>query len=246
MKIDFFALTFQSPFSLSSCSTELKACLALVSKTEEEDKEGIEVLSEIEKETFEKYQHPERKKSYLLGRYCAKQAISKLVSLPSFASISILSGAFRHPLIRGISQNGLAISLAHSKNSAVAIAHFDTYPCGVDIEIINLFPKEPVINSLKENERAILVSHFPTEEECFALAWCAKESLAKAIKTGLTLPLSFLEIHSIEKIQSQYQVYYRHFPQYSSLNFVFEGRMISITKPKTVDIYGLDLPLYSR
>lgn len=209
----------------------------------EEDPQWLSTFSEMEKAVFSKHIHEARKKSYLLGRYCAKQAICHLLQISSPSSISIVSGEFRYPLIRGINQNGLSLSLAHSGSSGLALAHFDTYLCGVDIESINSVSNSSIRSLLTDSEK-LLLSQLPLDEKAaLTLAWSAKESLSKAVKTGLTIPFSFFEIVSIERHALHYEVSYKHFRQYTSINFPTNEMMLSIAKPKTVAIYGLD-PLF--
>ncbi len=201
----------------------------------------VSFLSSSEKQQFNRFQYRARKKSYLMGRYCAKRAIGQLIPKALPSSISIENGALSHPIVRGLSETGLCVSLAHSGHSALALAHFDSHPCGVDLEMIDLLPRQTILDLLTQNEWQLLKQMNLPEKEGLALFWCAKESLAKAIKTGLTLPLSFFELLSIEKKDSYYEVFYTHFSQYSSLNLLHQGMMLSLTKPKKVTIYGLSL-----
>jgi 4'-phosphopantetheinyl transferase len=223
---------------------ESLSCLSLVHATDAEDNLWLSYLSSEEEAVYESYKHPSRKKSYLLGRYCAKEAVRSLTGVASTASFSIVPGAFHQPLIRGLPQNGLSVSLSHSHNSAAALAYFDYYACGIDIEKIGPSAQGVLKSIITSSERDLLLSLSLTQEEQLTLLWSAKESLTKALKTGLTLPLSFLEICSIIDKKTHYDIFYKHFPQYSAINFISNEMMISIAKPKTAVIHELKHAIY--
>lgn len=75
-------------------------------------------------------------------------------------------------------KEGEHFSLSHS--SAFAIFAKDEAPLGIDIEQIRPFPISLIDSVLSENEKLKL-----HEKKDFFKAWCLKESLSKAIGTGL-------------------------------------------------------------
>lgn len=199
----------------------------------------LDHLSPEELSRYKNFQYPIRQEQFLLGRYCAKLAVAKQLNLPTLSSFSIDSGVFRQPIIRGITENGLMISLSHSENAAIALAFYDRYICGVDIELISSQKGELIRSLLTAKEKNLLLHLGIKEEESFLLAWCAKESLSKALRTGLCLPFEILEISSIQKKGKEFEIHYSNFCQYTSVNFIYCNHVISITKPKEVSLYGL-------
>lgn len=216
---------------------ESKACLSIIHAHENSCKSWLNCLSDEERLIYHGYRYDKRKNSYLLGRYCAKQAIAQLIGINSLSSFSICSGIFRQPIVRNVPLSGVMISLSHSENSAAAIAHLDSYPCGIDLEKIAPQHIESIYPMMTNKECELLSPLNLNKIEGLILLWCAKESLTKVLKTGLSLPFSILEIYSIEKKEAYYEVSYKNFPQYSSINFISQGMMLSMVKPKKTKMY---------
>lgn len=219
---------------------EAMACLVIID-AHSSPLSWLESLSPKERLHYENYKFPMRQQQYLMGRYCAKLAISKQLTIPSLSSFSIDSGVFRQPIIRDIHCNGVIVSISHSEHSAIALAFYDRYACGVDIEMMSSQKAELIRPLLKPQEKGLLAHLNLSEEQSMLLAWSAKESLSKALRTGLSLPFELLEIHSIQNQGTQFEIHYKNFIQYSSLNQFHNGHIISITKPKGIPIHGLGL-----
>jgi 4'-phosphopantetheinyl transferase len=229
-----------------SLHPEARACLAMISTDPLTTipSSWIEHLSVKERLHYENCRYLLRQKQYLLGRYCAKLAIGKQLDLSPLSSFSIDSGIFRQPIIRDICCSGVMVSLSHSEHSAIALAFYDRYVCGVDIETVSIQKADLIRPLLTIREKELLANLEVSEEESMLLAWCAKESLSKALRTGLSLPFELLEIDSIQIQGIGFDIRYINFIQYSSLSLIHYGHVISITKPKDTSIHGLTIPLY--
>lgn len=227
----------------NSQDPETMACLVIIDTTSLPHL-WLESLSPRERLHYENYKFPLRQQQYLIGRYCAKLAVGQQLGILSLSSFSIDSGVFRQPIIRDIHSKGVMVSLAHSEHVAIALSFYDRYICGVDIETISSQKAELIRPLLTLREKDLLAHLGLSEEESMLLAWCAKESLSKALRTGLSLPFELLEIHSIQACELQFEIHYKNFIQYSSVNCIDRGYVISVTKPKETPIHGLTLPVY--
>src|SRR5258708_3933229 len=59
--------------------------------------------------------HAERpRKSYLLGRYAAKRALSEPLSEPDLKCIEIVKGVFEQPIVHSGGKGGWGVSISHT------------------------------------------------------------------------------------------------------------------------------------
>jgi len=72
------------------------------------------VLHPKEKEYFEALRFDRRKASYLMGRYCAKKALSYQLQGQKLNTILIKSGVFEQPIVYAPENKGVQVSIAHS------------------------------------------------------------------------------------------------------------------------------------
>nr|WP_065550459.1 4'-phosphopantetheinyl transferase superfamily protein [Enterocloster clostridioformis] len=71
--------------------------------------------------------------------------------------------------------------------------------------------------------------------------WTMKESIAKAIKTGLMMAMDILEITEIVYSNDKIMGYMKNFSQYKIATYIVDDIVISIAFPKVLDICGLNL-----
>ncbi|MEG6511755.1 4'-phosphopantetheinyl transferase superfamily protein [Desulforamulus ruminis] len=175
-------------------------------------------------------QYEKRKKSYLLGRYCAKKAYAACVPEESTASIAIGSGVFSQPVIQCQNSRGLQVSIAHSHDFGAALAFPEAHPMGIDLEKIDPLKTAVLTEQMTRHELAFLQDH-PCPEEMLTCLWSVKESLSKALKTGLTVPLQIYEIKEIRTRGRAILSNFRNFGQYQALSFALGGYICSMVYP---------------
>lgn len=197
-----------------------KSCFPLVLNLSNQVPD-IPFLHEKEKQHLKGLTYERRIKSYLLGRYAAKQAVSQFVGVDDLTQIHIENGIFNQPIVSGYD---IQISLAHSDNLAVAIAFDPRVLIGIDVEKRNRI----VEFELTEDEQAL--GRDPL------LLWTMKESLSKVLKTGLTVPLEILEVKEINEKQGMFSSTFTHFFQYQTLSWLWPDYAFSITYPKNTQI----------
>lgn len=172
-----------------------------------------------------------RRRSYLLGRFVAKQAVAKLTGQTNLASIIIQPGIFNQPIVVCNEQN-IQVSITHCGNCALAIAFPEAYPLGVDLEKIDYGNIEVLEKQMSPVEKK-QISFLPFSRAAKAtLIWTAKEALSKVLKTGLITPLEVFEIEKIERLENNYIVSsYKFFPQYKAISFTVNCYICSIVYP---------------
>jgi 4'-phosphopantetheinyl transferase len=161
-----------------------------LTETEDELLEGIR-FSEKDRNEYERFTHPYRKKQWLATRQLLK------IVLPG---CDIYYDEHGKPLVSGNSffSEQVCISISHS-GSYIAML-FDTESCGIDIETIR--PKIERIAPKFLSEKEMNVAMKEPSMERLHVYWCVKESLYKAYgKKNISLR-SDIFVDSMETIQS--------------------------------------------
>jgi Phosphopantetheinyl transferase len=158
-------------------------------------------LSAREQVIFSQLRFAKRRRDWLLGRWAAKSLVCSLPAYRHFLprQIEIL------PTPSGAPQLVLAekpmpyadLSLSHSHGVAFcAITFCPSFRVGVDIEAIE--ERSPVFVSdyFTSNEQGLLGTKLA--DACYVTAiWSMKESMLKALRTGLRLDPRMLEVKSL-------------------------------------------------
>lgn len=146
--------------------------------------------NEQEQRQLQMFSLPKRRREWLAGRICAKQAIHnflldhspKDIAPPRFTELHIVPTESGRPILqeRPAMPNPPLISISHSGKFATALAA--SLHCGIDIQEIriSLAKIRPQFCSDKEYEQLAiyLPNHAPLER--LALLWAGKEALRKA------------------------------------------------------------------
>ncbi len=188
-----------------------------------------------ERTYLEKLQHERRRHSYLIGRYCAKQAIGAYTQNQDFQSTYIENGIFQQPVTYCPSQNNLHISISHTQSVGAALAFPEEHPMGIDIETINL-TKVDVIKTQMTTAEGMLARTLNHLSSPWTYLWTAKEGLAKVLKCGFMISLELLEIESILQNENSIQSYFKHFHQYQALSFQCNEIICSVVYPRKTQL----------
>ena len=196
-----------------------------------------QVLHATELKYYDGLEFERRKKSYLLGRYAAKKAISVLSDIKPH-DVNIEYGVFNYPIISSsCGLDKVEISISHSSEMGAAIAYPATHPMGIDIERIDPSRTSVIEKELTPREICLLKELDGSKEQGFlmTLAWTIKESLSKVLKTGMMTSFRVYEIMDIISYETSYISYYKYFGQYKTVSIKIEDYICSITCPlKTV------------
>ena len=199
--------------------------------------DGLEaVLHPREDEYYSTLKYETRKRSYLIGRYAAKQAVAALVQEKDLQKILIEQGIFSQPVVRCGDEHNIQVSITHCEEIGAAIAFPEAHPMGIDLQEIDANRREVIESQATEDEKKIVMMLSRSYDTLLTLLWTAKEALSKVLKTGMMSPFTIFEMSTVE-IQDDFFVgYFQNFAQYKTLSFEIDHHVCSIVYPKKTEI----------
>lgn len=181
-----------------------------------------------------------RKRSYLIGRYAAKQAIGAVVQEKDLRKILIEQGIFNQPVVSCEDKHNIQVSITHCDELGAAIAFREVHPMGIDLQGINTNKREVMESQATEDEKEIVTKLSRPYDTLLTVLWTAKEALSKVLKTGMMTPFTIYEVSTVE-IQDDCLIgYFRNFAQYKTLSFEIDHHVCSIVFPEKTEI-AIDL-----
>lgn len=197
---------------------------------------AVETLLPLELKQYEAFKAYRRKKSFVLGRYCAKKAVSALVGEEAFKSILIKRGVFNQPVTEFKNKKNIQVSITHCGDAGACIAFPEEVPMGIDIEKTDP-GKISVLESQVTAKEKELAEVCPFSYcSALTLLWTAKEALSKVLKTGCTTPFSIFEINSITLKNSFVVSDFKNFAQYRGISFTLGSYHCTIVYPVNMTI----------
>lgn len=152
-------------------------------------------LSPAERETLAGLHVPWRRVDWRLGRWTAKQAVGAYLGVPP-ETIEVFPAAdgAPEPFLNG-GPAPAAISLSHRAGWAVCAVAPPGTALGCDIERVEPRSEAFVRDFLTEPERGMVEAASPEQRQLLAnLIWSAKESVLKALRSGLRQDTRTVEI----------------------------------------------------
>ena len=205
----------------------------------EATKESFFHASELK--VFLRFKHENRKRSFLLGRYAAKQALAKLCGEEDLRAIQVIKGIFGQPVVK-YKSSLWDVSISHCAEWAVALAFPLVHPMGLDIETVDLGRINAMKSQFTLDENQWVRSKGPDFESTLStVVWTVKEGISKLIKSGFMSPFSIyeLDLKKLEATQpSMYVNYFRNFGQYKAVSLVSERHVLSLVLPKLSTLAG--------
>lgn len=190
----------------------------------------IEHLHIQERTYYHTLKFDRRIRSYLLGRFVAKQAVSALTGEKRLTNIHIQSGIFTQPIVVS-DQKNIQVSITHCDDFGAAIAFPEAHPMGIDIEKCDPNKIDAFTSQMTQAEVKLLHSLKFSDETGCTLLWTAKEALSKILKTGLMTPFEVFEISKVEITNDSILCYYKNFAQYKVTAFRVADYICSIAYP---------------
>lgn len=201
-----------------------------------------EILSPSELVRYESFGSSKRQREFVLGRFATKKALSHFVEVEYLKEISIDTVTAGYPIISNESvARDYAVSISHSGDVAAAVAFNKNFSCGIDIESINESKK----NTMAKMSPEVLSDN----AELLTIAWCAKEALGKASKTGLAIDRRMLEISDFSLVRDDDMcvlhgyVSFKNFPEYKCIIKKVKNKILALTENANdffIDFVGLD------
>lgn len=181
---------------------------------------------------YANYPFERRQRTYLLGRVAGKRAAGDMLGTDDYSNLEIRRGAFTQPVLVHNSEPPTAVSIAHVDDMAVALAFPQLHPMGIDIETID-DEREAALRSQMTPAEIKRVQSAISGVAGLSLLWSMKEALSKALRTGLTVPFSLLEVTDIEPNElNGYTARFTNFGQYRAHAWLTSQVTVAIVLPK--------------
>lgn len=226
-------LTYRMPISLQYESAVWKGGICLSSANFDELNAKAEIfLHPKERKHLESFVHVRRQESYLLGRYCAKQAIAAYLNSDRFCNILIEGGVFQQPIVYHDACGNIQVSISHTEHLGGAFAFPEAHPMAIDVEAISWENWIAIKEETSACELKFASLFSACEIKFLTLLWTAKEALSKVLKCGLTIPLNLLEVAEIIPQGKFVFVYFKNFFQYQAVSFEIGNAICSIVYPR--------------
>ena len=195
------------------------------------------VLHPEEMAYYKTLKFEKRQRSYLIGRYAAKQAIAALNEETDLRDILIEQGIFNQPIVRHAFNRNVQVSITHCENVGAAVAFPEAFPMGIDIERINTDHRSVFESQMTKKEKELFKTDFCTYEEFITTVWTVKEALSKILKTGLTTPFHLFEVSKIKKNASNTLLEFENFGQYQALSLNLGRYVCSLVYAKNTQVF---------
>jgi phosphopantetheinyl transferase len=187
--------------------------------------ETIRYLHAQERAYYNTLKFEKRIRSYLMGRFVAKQAVAALTGEDNLSGIFIQSGIFTQPIVAS-NQRNIQVSITHCDDFGAALAFPEAHPLGIDLEKIHGKNREALERQVTGLEKERINSLPVSYNTGLTFLWTAKEALSKVLKTGLMTPFEVFEISKIETYDNYLISYYKNFAQYKAVSFTIGNNYV--------------------
>jgi phosphopantetheinyl transferase len=227
--------TLVFPLELRREDQQLKGTLVVAFGDQAYSVDGLAgaVLGPQEAAYFSALHHSVRQKSYLLGRYAAKRALSELFSEQDFQAIEIVRGVFEQPIVRYVQNTGYNVTISHAGAVAAALGYPDGHPMGIDIERLDEARYQTIVSQLSEREMGIVETSGVDRIDVATAFWTAKEALSKVLTTGLMTPFRVYNFDEFRLTDTgTWEGLFQNFAQYKAKVWIGSSYAFAIVFPK--------------
>lgn len=190
-------------------------------------------INNIEKEIYNSLKNKRSRKNYLIGRYVAKKAISKLINQVDLKEILIGKGFFGQPILMIPSNQNIQVTITHCSDCGIAVAIPQGYPVGIDLEIIHVRSNRVAESQLTEHEKKMLYLNNLDP----VLLWTIKESLSKILMTGISTPFKIYEVDKLNFSSNYIVSYFKNFLQYKAISIISDKYIFTLVCPKSLELH---------
>ncbi len=201
----------------------------------------VTFLNQAEQHYLTTLSYPRRQKSYLLGRFTAKQAVAALTEESDLRQIGIQWGVLQQPIVEYRVGN-IQVSIAHTDEWGIALAFPEAHPLGIDLEKTTESRSEVIKDYLSATERQESQKLNFSPKVSWMMLWTIKEALSKVLKTGLMTDFLLYEVFHIQEQRQWVESEFKNFAQYRAISWFFQDMVCSIVLPKKTEI-DMDLLL---
>jgi 4'-phosphopantetheinyl transferase len=226
------------PLRLHRADGPVRACFGYIRDVpfEHLDLWATVALAPAEAAAWRRCRTRSREMTYLSGRFAARQAVALYLSDVANRSFEIASGVFNQPIVHCPVDEPPAITISHTADVAVAIAHESGHVMGVDVEIAGA-GGAALERFLSDAERRLARAIPGDEDRRLTAVWTMKEALSKALKCGLTVPLGVFEVSRVDPIPADgVRAEFSNFTQYKCLTWMLPRHVLSIVVPRRTEL----------
>lgn len=174
-----------------------------------------------------------RKRSFLMGRLAAKNALSAYYNEPDLSSFQVVNGIMKHPVLRYLSEEHAGVSITHNNEFAAAVVFPDVHPVSIDIESVEPGKAKSIGLELTEEESRMALNGRLSREEFYTAFWTIKEAISKIIHTGAMIPFTLLAVEEPSFLNdSTIETHFKNFGQYKATSFIVKEQVLSFVYPK--------------
>jgi 4'-phosphopantetheinyl transferase len=195
------------------------------------------VLHAVELSYFQGLPSEKRRADFLLGRYAAKHALSRLTNGLKPESIEIRAGAFHQPVVFHDTGLPLAVSISHCRGIVAALAHPATHPFGIDTEVVDAAHLDALRGHVGMGELPEPPAGL-SEADRYTRVWTVKEALSKALGCGLTASFEVFEIAERREWDgTRMSGSFSYFPHFAYVSLGSPGRIsFALVRPRRTEI----------
>jgi 4'-phosphopantetheinyl transferase len=226
------------PLRLQRAEGPVRACFGFIRDVpfEQLDLWAAVALAPAEAAAWRRCRTRGRELTFLGGRFAARQAVALYLSDVADRSFEIASGVFNQPIVHCPVHEPPAITISHTADVAVAIAHESGHVMGIDLEIAGA-GGAALERYLSDAERRIARAIPGDEHQRLTAIWTMKEALSKALKCGLTVPLGVFEVSRVDAIPAEgVRAEFSNFTQYKCLTWMLPRHVLSIVVPRRTEL----------
>lgn len=152
------------------------------------------LLSAAERERAKGFRFPKRRADWTAGRAAAKLALREIAGSDAM-DLTVETGPHGEPVVPGAK---FGVSITHAGGMAAAVAFPLERPIGIDLEPVTTIDPGLVTLACNDHEQRWLASR-PAElaNESLLRIWTAKEAAVKLTGTGLSVPLTRVNVEPI-------------------------------------------------
>jgi 4'-phosphopantetheinyl transferase len=184
------------PLNLELSDQEIHVWCAGLDQPEAVIQQFALLLSEDERSRSQRFRFDQHRQRFIVARGVLRSLLSKYLKVAP-AEIQFCYGQHGKPaLSQAFAHYSLYFNLSHSQELGLyAFAHHT--PLGVDVEYCSpCVDIDSIVNRYFSLQERVVFSSLSLEQRqlAFFTAWTGKEAYLKAIGSGLTIPLSQIEV----------------------------------------------------
>ena len=181
-----------------------------------------EKLSNEEKEKLLSFKSAKRQLEFGYSRCGAKKALSMLVPNLSMADVSVINDSKGCPRFFPSNDNVKNYHVALTHSNGISLSVVSDFVCGVDIE----FFQENRVKALRRMSPKLI------DQSQLISAWTLKESLAKALGTGVVKNFEEYEVDNFEIANNVARCTFVNYSDYLGISHVTSRRSIAVVACK--------------